>query len=61
MNNINAHLYQITKANEDESLAIFVGAGVSKSSENISLKMPSWSDLISGLMHDLDIKMKVTS
>ncbi|HBH6912855.1 SIR2 family protein [Serratia marcescens] len=56
MNNINAHLYQITKANEDESLAIFVGAGVSKSSENISLKMPSWSDLISGLMHDLDIK-----
>ncbi|HEG0621627.1 TPA: SIR2 family protein [Yersinia enterocolitica] len=56
MNDINAHLTQIIKANEDESLAIFVGAGVSKSSENKNLKIPSWADLISALLSDLDIK-----
>ena len=56
MDNIKAHINQIIKANEDESLAIFVGAGVSKSSESGSIKMPAWSDLISCLLKDLNIK-----
>jgi len=56
MDNIKAHLNQIIKANEDESLAIFVGAGVSKSSESENFKMPTWSDLISGLTKDLNIE-----
>ncbi|WP_456311485.1 SIR2 family protein [Serratia proteamaculans] len=56
MDNIKAHLNQIIKANEDESLAIFVGAGVSKSSERENFKMPTWSDLISGLTKDLNIE-----
>lgn len=56
MGNIKAHLNQIIKANEDESLAIFVGAGVSKSSESENFKMPTWSDLISGLTKDLNIE-----
>lgn len=59
MDNIKAHLNQIIKANEDESLAIFVGAGVSKSSESEFFKMPAWSDLISGLLKDLNIKNEI--
>ncbi|EFT9972318.1 hypothetical protein HU878_004352, partial [Salmonella enterica] len=37
------------------SLAIFVGAGVSKSAENETTKLPTWSDLIEELKIDLGI------
>ncbi|EOR75346.1 usg protein, partial [Yersinia enterocolitica subsp. palearctica YE-P1] len=44
MNN-SKNISHIIKANENESLAIFIGAGVSKSSESQNVKMPAWSDL----------------
>ncbi|HDL7483658.1 TPA: hypothetical protein PXN95_002626, partial [Yersinia enterocolitica] len=55
MNN-SKNISHIIKANENESLAIFIGAGVSKSSESQNVKMPAWSDLISALLDDLEIE-----
>ncbi len=46
----------IISANNDNSLAIFVGAGISKSSENNSVKLPSWNDLIEDLKAELEIE-----
>ena len=46
----------IISANNDNSLAIFVGAGISKSSETKSLKLPAWKDLIEDLRADLEIE-----
>lgn len=51
----NKHLDNIIKASDNDSLAIFVGAGVSKSSESTLLKLPSWYDLISEMKNDLGI------
>ena len=45
----------IIAANNDNSLAIFVGAGISKSSETNSFKLPSWDDLIEELKKELDV------
>lgn len=56
MQNIEAHLKNIISANNSNNLAIFVGAGVSKSSNNETLKLPSWSELIDTLKLDLKIK-----
>lgn len=55
MESINRHIKNIIKANENDSLAVFVGAGVSKTSENNYLKLPSWDDLINDMKFDLDI------
>ncbi|MEQ8242369.1 SIR2 family protein [Fulvivirga sp.] len=52
----NKHIQNIINANNGNSLAIFVGAGISKSSETDSLKLPDWSDLIEDLKLELDIK-----
>lgn len=49
------HIANILRANNEESLAVFIGAGVSKSSETKTIKMPSWSDLIDSLRSDLNI------
>jgi hypothetical protein len=49
----NKHFGNIVKANNDNRLAIFVGAGISKSSENASVKLPTWNDLINDLKTDL--------
>ncbi|EGV0849513.1 hypothetical protein JFZ73_004591, partial [Salmonella enterica] len=49
------HFEHIIKAADDNSLAIFVGAGVSKSAENETTKLPTWSDLIEELKIDLGI------
>ncbi|EIG1589071.1 SIR2 family protein, partial [Salmonella enterica] len=46
----------ILRAKDEESLAIFIGAGVSKSSETKTIKMPSWGDLIDSLISDLNIE-----
>lgn len=56
MDLINKHITSIIKAKDEESLAIFVGAGVSKSSETTNTKMPSWADLIESLIADLKIE-----
>lgn len=51
----NVHINNIKQANEEDRLAIFVGAGVSKSSDTEYLSLPSWSDLITKLRSDLAI------
>lgn len=51
----NVHIKNIKQANEDNRLAIFVGAGISKSSDTDYISLPSWSDLITELKSDLAI------
>tara|TARA_R110001599_G_scaffold138085_1_gene317152 strand:- start:4308 stop:7112 length:2805 start_codon:yes stop_codon:yes gene_type:complete len=51
----NVHIKNIQQANEDDRLAIFVGAGISKSSNTDYISLPSWSDLITELKTDLAI------
>lgn len=53
------HLENIIQASDEDSLAIFVGAGVSKSSESENIKLPSWSDLIDELKLDLGIDYEI--
>lgn len=53
------HLENIIQASDEDSLAIFVGAGVSKSSESENIKLPSWSDLIDELKLDLGIHYEI--
>ncbi len=48
------YIKNIISANNDNSLAIFVGAGISKSSETKSFKLPSWYDLIVDLKNELN-------
>jgi hypothetical protein len=48
------HIRSIIEANNDNRLAIFVGSGISKSSETANIKMPLWKDLIEELKKDLD-------
>ena len=48
------YIDNIISANNDNSLAIFVGAGISKSSETDSFKLPDWNDLIVDLKKELD-------
>lgn len=50
----NQHIQNIIKANDDNRLAIFVGAGISKYSETSGLKIPLWDDLIRKIQQDLD-------
>ncbi|CNL10140.1 usg protein [Yersinia intermedia] len=56
MDLLNKHIVSILRAKDEESLAIFIGAGVSKSSETKIIKMPSWGDLINSLISDLNIE-----
>ena len=55
MESFDGHARQIIKANDDNKLAIFVGAGVSMSSNTSAMKLPSWWDLIKELQADLKI------
>ncbi|PTP53704.1 SIR2 family protein [Vibrio splendidus] len=55
MHQHNVHIKNIKQANENDRLAIFVGAGVSKSSDTDYISLPSWSDLITELKSDLAI------
>jgi len=50
------YIQTIISANNDNSLAIFVGAGISKSSETKTVKLPSWKDLIEDLKTELEIE-----
>lgn len=51
----NVHIKNIKQANEEDRLAIFIGAGVSKSSDTDYIRLPSWGDLIVELKSDLAI------
>jgi hypothetical protein len=50
------YIQTIVSANNDNSLAFFVGAGISKSAETKSVKLPSWNDLIEDLKAELEIE-----
>lgn len=54
----NQHMQNIIKANDDNRLAIFVGAGISKYSETSKIKIPLWQDLIKKIQQDLDEKQE---
>lgn len=56
MNSRKQHLLNIIKANSEKRLVIFIGAGISKSAENSSIKIPTWKDLISDLRNELGIE-----
>lgn len=47
------HIKNIIKANKEQSLAIFIGAGISKSSETEEVQLPTWGALISDLKSEL--------
>jgi hypothetical protein len=49
MNSESLIIQEIVKANKNGNLAIFVGAGISKSSDTEINKMPDWSDLIKSI------------
>lgn len=55
VNSHKAHIRSIKKANEENRLAIFIGSGVSKSSDSDSISLPTWEDLINDLKEDLSI------
>ncbi len=48
------HIQNIIDASIEGTLAIFVGAGVSKTSETTSVRLPTWFELIESLKHDLN-------
>ena len=50
------HLRNIINANNENRLAIFIGAGVSKSSDTELRKLPTWNDLIEDFKNDLELK-----
>ena len=50
---------KIVEANENEKLAIFVGAGISKSSDTDKDKMPSWDILIENIKNKINEKDEV--
>jgi hypothetical protein len=54
MDLISKHIRHIINANNDNSLAIFVGAGISMSSNTNTFKLPSWNDLIHEMKVELD-------
>lgn len=51
-----AFINNIINANREESLAIFIGAGISKSVNEKDSHMPDWKDLINALQKDLLIQ-----
>lgn len=55
MSFISKHLKNIISANNDNRLAIFIGAGFSKHSETTSIKLPDWNDLIFDLKKELEL------
>ena len=55
MNFPEKHFDNIINANNNNRLAIFIGAGITKSSDSTTVKLPNWDDLITGLIHDLGI------
>lgn len=55
MSFIKKHYINIINANNDNRLAVFIGAGISKSSESSTIKLPSWNDLIIDFKSELGL------
>lgn len=51
----NSHLKKIINANNENRLAVFVGSGISLSSNSDSVKLPLWGDLIQSMKVELDL------
>lgn len=58
MDNMKAHLKNIIDANNNNRLAVFVGTGVSMTSNTETNKIPSWGELIDELKSDLSSELK---
>jgi len=54
LRSIRGYLDDIRKAKENNTLAIFVGAGITRRAERDGVKIPLWSDLINDLKEELD-------
>jgi NAD-dependent SIR2 family protein deacetylase len=52
----NSHLKQIIKANDENRLAVFVGSGISLSSNTDNFKLPLWEDLIVAMKRELQLE-----
>lgn len=54
MNFESTYIKNIISASNSSSLAVVIGAGISKSSETDTFKLPNWNDLIIDLKHELN-------
>ena len=54
LKSIRGYLDDLKKARDNNTLAIFVGAGITKTSETVNAKIPLWADLINDLKRELD-------
>lgn len=52
---INQTIKELHHAMNEQRLCVFVGAGVSKSSETDGIKLPSWEDLIKSFQEELEL------
>ena len=52
---INQTIKELHRAMNEQRLCIFVGAGVSKSSETDGIKFPNWEELIKSLREELEL------
>lgn len=52
---INQNIKELHHAMNEQRLCVFVGAGVSKSSETEGIKLPSWEDLIKSFQVELEL------
>jgi hypothetical protein len=53
-NEFRSHINTIISANRNKMLALFIGAGISKTSDAPSNKLPNWSELIEKLKRELN-------
>jgi len=53
-NEFRSHINTIISANRNKMLALFIGAGISKTTDTPSNKLPKWSDLIEKLRSELN-------
>ena len=55
MAHINQHIKKIINANNDNRLAIFIGAGVSKNTKSNTVQLPDWYEIINILKQEIDL------
>jgi len=53
-NEFRSHINTIISANRNKMLALFIGAGISKTSDTHGNKLPNWADLIENLKSELN-------
>jgi len=53
-NEFRSHINTIINANRNKMLAVFIGAGISKTSNTPNNEIPDWSKLINKINYELD-------